>query len=148
MRRCFLLEYCTLQDPLNMGTATKAERHTDLRNFFYFSCILSTSPTAMSSETAKSTKENPDPTSPTTKARFKGYFSHIPTPSLLLPARLLCLVVALTRQRTNSKASSEYFDPCQDAAAKSIRCLNRNPGDRDLCQDYFQYVSSSQDMVD
>lgn len=36
------------------------------------------------------------------------------------------------------KAYSEYFDPCQDAANKSIRCLNRNGGDREMCSDFFQ----------
>ena len=39
-----------------------------------------------------------------------------------------------------SKSKSEYLDPCQEAAARSIRCLHRNGGDRALCQDYFQYV--------
>ncbi|KAH7132108.1 cytochrome c oxidase-assembly factor COX23, mitochondrial [Dendryphion nanum] len=38
----------------------------------------------------------------------------------------------------NSKAYSEYFDPCQEAANKSIRCLNRNGGDRQMCTDFFQ----------
>lgn len=38
----------------------------------------------------------------------------------------------------NSKSSSKYYDPCQDFANKSIRCLHRNGGDKDMCQDYFQ----------
>ncbi|KAK4129883.1 hypothetical protein BT67DRAFT_354977, partial [Trichocladium antarcticum] len=33
---------------------------------------------------------------------------------------------------------SEFLDPCQEAAARSIRCLHRNGGDRSLCSDYFQ----------
>ncbi|KAK4241210.1 hypothetical protein C8A03DRAFT_12547 [Achaetomium macrosporum] len=33
---------------------------------------------------------------------------------------------------------SEYLDPCQQAAARSIRCLYRNGGDRTMCTDYFQ----------
>jgi hypothetical protein len=37
-----------------------------------------------------------------------------------------------------SKRDSEYFDPCQEAASRSMRCLHRNGGDRDLCTDYFQ----------
>ncbi|KAF2142073.1 uncharacterized protein K452DRAFT_249868, partial [Aplosporella prunicola CBS 121167] len=37
-----------------------------------------------------------------------------------------------------SKQYSEYFDPCQEAAARSLRCLHRNGGDRDMCSDYFQ----------
>jgi cytochrome c oxidase assembly protein subunit 23 len=38
----------------------------------------------------------------------------------------------------NSKSHSKYYDPCQDFANKSIRCLHRNGGDKDMCQDYFQ----------
>ncbi|KAI5838564.1 hypothetical protein DFP73DRAFT_564504 [Morchella snyderi] len=38
----------------------------------------------------------------------------------------------------NNKASSQYFDPCQEAADRSLRCLHRNPGDKDMCTDYFQ----------
>lgn len=37
-----------------------------------------------------------------------------------------------------SKRNSEYFDPCQEAASRSMRCLHRNGGDRELCTDYFQ----------
>lgn len=37
-----------------------------------------------------------------------------------------------------SKRSSEYFDPCQDFADKSIKCLHRNNGDKEICSDYFQ----------
>jgi cytochrome c oxidase assembly protein subunit 23 len=37
-----------------------------------------------------------------------------------------------------NKAYSEYFDPCQEAADKSIRCLKRNGGDRQMCSDFFQ----------
>ncbi|ETI29282.1 hypothetical protein G647_01735 [Cladophialophora carrionii CBS 160.54] len=37
-----------------------------------------------------------------------------------------------------SKRSSEYYDPCQDFANKSIKCMHRNNGDRDMCQDYFK----------
>ncbi|KAG7002126.1 hypothetical protein G7Y79_00028g061470 [Physcia stellaris] len=36
------------------------------------------------------------------------------------------------------KRNSEYFDPCQDAATRSLKCLHRNGGDRDMCSDYFQ----------
>ncbi|KAF6838333.1 cytochrome c oxidase-assembly factor cox23 [Colletotrichum plurivorum] len=38
----------------------------------------------------------------------------------------------------NRKSKSEYFDPCQEFAQKSIRCLHRNGGDRSMCGDYFQ----------
>ncbi|ORX96061.1 hypothetical protein BCR34DRAFT_497992 [Clohesyomyces aquaticus] len=44
-----------------------------------------------------------------------------------------CLTVAPYR-----KQNSEYFDPCQEAASKSIRCLHRNGGDREMCGDFFQ----------
>jgi hypothetical protein len=36
------------------------------------------------------------------------------------------------------KAYSEYFDPCQEAADKSIKCLKRNGGERAMCVDFFQ----------
>ncbi|EPE04159.1 cytochrome c oxidase-assembly factor cox23 [Ophiostoma piceae UAMH 11346] len=42
------------------------------------------------------------------------------------------------REKFETKSKSEYLDPCQEAAAKSIRCLHRNGGDRGMCQDYFQ----------
>lgn len=41
-------------------------------------------------------------------------------------------------EKQNSKAYSEYFDPCQEAADKSIRCLKRNGGERAMCSDFFQ----------
>ncbi|KAL1302253.1 hypothetical protein AAFC00_002675 [Neodothiora populina] len=37
----------------------------------------------------------------------------------------------------NSKQYSEYFDPCQEAADRSLKCLRRNGGARDMCTDYF-----------
>ncbi|KAL2134444.1 hypothetical protein VTI74DRAFT_156 [Chaetomium olivicolor] len=43
-----------------------------------------------------------------------------------------------TKQKFESKDRSEYLDPCQEAAARSIRCLHRNGGDRTMCSDYFQ----------
>ncbi|TGO78226.1 hypothetical protein BELL_0074g00170 [Botrytis elliptica] len=36
------------------------------------------------------------------------------------------------------KRPGEYFDPCQEAASRSLKCLARNGGDRDMCTDYFQ----------
>ncbi|KIW26282.1 uncharacterized protein PV07_09390 [Cladophialophora immunda] len=39
------------------------------------------------------------------------------------------------------KRSSEYYDPCQEFANKSIKCMHRNKGDREMCQDYFKCVS-------
>ena len=52
--------------------------------------------------------------------------------STRLPQAVLCADVQ-TRKR-----SSEYYDPCQEFANKSIRCMHRNAGDKDMCQDYFQ----------
>ncbi|PUU80495.1 hypothetical protein B9Z19DRAFT_1079320 [Tuber borchii] len=43
-----------------------------------------------------------------------------------------------TKAKFKAKPSSQYFDPCQEAANRSIRCLNRNAGDREMCLDYFQ----------
>ncbi|KAL2757225.1 hypothetical protein ACRALDRAFT_1054585 [Sodiomyces alcalophilus JCM 7366] len=42
------------------------------------------------------------------------------------------------KAKFESKSKSLYFDPCQDAAARSIQCLKRNNGDREMCGDYFQ----------
>ncbi|KAL1853196.1 hypothetical protein VTK73DRAFT_9056 [Phialemonium thermophilum] len=42
------------------------------------------------------------------------------------------------RDKFETKNRSEFLDPCQEAASRSIRCLHRNAGDRSLCQDYFQ----------
>ncbi|KAK2788462.1 Mitochondrial copper homeostasis protein [Emmonsiellopsis sp. PD_33] len=38
----------------------------------------------------------------------------------------------------NNKGASEYFDPCQDFADRSIKCMRRNGSDRTMCSDYFQ----------
>ncbi|KAI1103873.1 hypothetical protein F4804DRAFT_308763 [Jackrogersella minutella] len=43
-----------------------------------------------------------------------------------------------TKHKFENKSKSEWFDPCQEAAARSIRCLNRNGGDRQMCTDYFE----------
>ncbi|EFR01692.1 cytochrome c oxidase-assembly factor COX23, mitochondrial [Trichophyton rubrum MR1459] len=40
--------------------------------------------------------------------------------------------------RFRNKSASEYMDPCQDFADRSIKCMRRNNGDRDMCTDYFQ----------
>lgn len=44
----------------------------------------------------------------------------------------------------NRKDRSVFLDPCQEAAAKSIRCLHRNGGDRTMCSDYFQLVMAAE----
>ncbi|KAJ9133254.1 hypothetical protein NKR23_g10882 [Pleurostoma richardsiae] len=43
-----------------------------------------------------------------------------------------------TKEKFESKSLSEYLDPCQEVASRSIKCLHRNGGDRTMCQDYFQ----------
>ncbi|KAL2260488.1 hypothetical protein VTK26DRAFT_5492 [Humicola hyalothermophila] len=43
-----------------------------------------------------------------------------------------------TKQKFEEKDRSQFLDPCQEAAARSIRCLHRNGGDRTMCSDYFQ----------
>ncbi|KAI1390381.1 cytochrome c oxidase-assembly factor cox-23, mitochondrial [Hypoxylon trugodes] len=43
-----------------------------------------------------------------------------------------------SKRKFENKSKSEFFDPCQEAAARSIRCLNRNGGDRQMCTDYFE----------
>ncbi|KAL9947460.1 hypothetical protein ACHAQF_007075 [Verticillium nonalfalfae] len=44
-----------------------------------------------------------------------------------------------TKTKFETKSKSKYMDPCQDAAKRSIKCLNRNNGDREMCGEYFQY---------
>ncbi|PYH93735.1 cytochrome c oxidase-assembly factor cox23 [Aspergillus ellipticus CBS 707.79] len=41
------------------------------------------------------------------------------------------------RKFTN-KPASEYFDPCQDYADRSLKCMKRNGFDKEMCNDYFQ----------
>ncbi|KAF4976741.1 hypothetical protein FZEAL_6637 [Fusarium zealandicum] len=36
------------------------------------------------------------------------------------------------------KSKSEFYDPCQEAAKKSYKCLFRNGGDKSMCGEYFQ----------
>ncbi|KFZ10808.1 hypothetical protein V502_07916 [Pseudogymnoascus sp. VKM F-4520 (FW-2644)] len=43
-----------------------------------------------------------------------------------------------TERKFEGKAYSEYFDPCQDLATRSLKCLHRNGGQREMCSDYFQ----------
>ena len=43
----------------------------------------------------------------------------------------------------SSKNASEYYDPCQDFADRSLKCMKRNGFDREMCHDYFQYVKIS-----
>merc|ERR1712000_128765 len=43
-----------------------------------------------------------------------------------------------TRRKFESKSKSEFYDPCQEAAQASYRCLFRNGGDKTMCGEYFQ----------
>ncbi|ETS04613.1 hypothetical protein MKX07_002844 [Trichoderma sp. CBMAI-0711] len=43
-----------------------------------------------------------------------------------------------TKQKFNSKSKSEFYDPCQEAAQRSYKCLYRNNGDKSMCGEYFQ----------
>lgn len=43
-----------------------------------------------------------------------------------------------TKARFENKSKSEFFDPCQEAAERSLRCLRRNDYDKAFCGDYFQ----------
>ncbi|OJD18720.1 cytochrome c oxidase-assembly factor COX23, mitochondrial [Emergomyces pasteurianus Ep9510] len=36
------------------------------------------------------------------------------------------------------KPASGFYDPCQDFADRSIKCMRRNGNDRTMCSDYFQ----------
>ncbi|KAL7793058.1 hypothetical protein V8C37DRAFT_111237 [Trichoderma ceciliae] len=49
-----------------------------------------------------------------------------------------------TKQKFESKSKSEFYDPCQEAAQRSYKCLYRNNGDKSMCGEYFQYVLTSQ----
>ena len=44
----------------------------------------------------------------------------------------------LTSSAFCSKRPGEFIDPCQEAAARSLKCLHRNGGAREMCADYFQ----------
>ncbi|KAJ5635210.1 uncharacterized protein N7484_008523 [Penicillium longicatenatum] len=46
------------------------------------------------------------------------------------------------RQFSN-KTASQFYDPCQDFADRSLKCLKRNGYDREMCGDYFQYATST-----
>ncbi|KPM44463.1 hypothetical protein AK830_g2136 [Neonectria ditissima] len=42
------------------------------------------------------------------------------------------------RRKFETKSKSEYYDPCQEAAQRSYKCLFRNGGDKAMCGEYFQ----------
>ncbi|KAF9884167.1 Mitochondrial copper homeostasis protein [Aspergillus nanangensis] len=41
-------------------------------------------------------------------------------------------------RKFSNKNASEYYDPCQDFADRSLKCMKRNGSDREMCGDYFQ----------
>ncbi|KJZ80074.1 Cytochrome c oxidase-assembly factor COX23 [Hirsutella minnesotensis 3608] len=43
-----------------------------------------------------------------------------------------------TKQKFETKSKSEYYDPCQEAAQRSYKCLYRNGGDKSMCGEYFE----------
>ncbi|KAJ5963625.1 uncharacterized protein N7479_003501 [Penicillium vulpinum] len=45
---------------------------------------------------------------------------------------------AKAEKRFTHKHASEYYDPCQDFADRSLQCMKRNASDREMCHDYFQ----------
>ncbi|EQK99900.1 cytochrome c oxidase-assembly factor cox-23, mitochondrial [Ophiocordyceps sinensis CO18] len=45
-----------------------------------------------------------------------------------------------TREKFEGKSKSKFYDPCQEAAQQSYRCLYRNGGDKAMCGDFFQYA--------
>lgn len=46
-----------------------------------------------------------------------------------------------TDRQRHSKSKSEFYDPCQEAAQRSYKCLYRNGGDKSMCGEYFQCVA-------
>jgi hypothetical protein len=90
----------------------------------------------MSSDTTSNERSNAGPWDQDTKRKFKKSV----TPNMIVADKIVD--PKLTRMIDCSKAKSEYLDPCQEAAERSIRCLNRNGGDRKMCNTYFEYVTS------
>ncbi|KAL2809938.1 cytochrome c oxidase-assembly factor cox23 [Aspergillus granulosus] len=43
-----------------------------------------------------------------------------------------------SERKFTNKTASEYYDPCQDFADRSLKCMKRNAFDREMCHDYFQ----------
>lgn len=42
------------------------------------------------------------------------------------------------KQKFATKGPSRYYDPCQESANMSIKCLELNNFDRDMCHEYFK----------
>ncbi|CEJ93742.1 Putative Cytochrome c oxidase-assembly factor COX23, mitochondrial [[Torrubiella] hemipterigena] len=53
------------------------------------------------------------------------------------------------RDKFDTKSKSEFYDPCQEAAQRSYKCLFRNNGDKTMCGEYFQaYRDCKQAWID
>lgn len=64
-----------------------------------------------------------------------GHFGHLLYTSPITTIMHSALSLA---NQSSSKNASEYYDPCQDFADRSLKCLKRNGFDREMCGDYFQ----------
>lgn len=45
---------------------------------------------------------------------------------------------AYHKSKFAAKGPSRYYDPCQESANMSIKCLESNNFDRDMCHEYFK----------
>lgn len=45
---------------------------------------------------------------------------------------------AYNKSKFAAKEPSKYYDPCAQSAQMSVRCLEHNNFDRDMCQEYFK----------
>lgn len=72
---------------------------------------------------------------PHSKLRFYGSIVPFTTFDLLKSS-----MPKVFANMNSSKTASEYYDPCQDFADRSLKCMKRNGFDREMCGDYFQYV--------
>lgn len=82
-----------------------------------------------------------DPWNDNTKEKFNRL---VATPRFFPLKPVGLPVTDLLPSPPSSKSKSKWLDPCQEAASKSIKCLNRNGGDKAMCQDYFECVSHEQ----
>lgn len=74
-----------------------------------------------------------EPWNPKSKEKFETYGISHRSSALRLPK-------IAEANPLRSKSKSEFYDPCQEAAQRSYKCLYRNGGDKSMCGEYFQYV--------
>ncbi|KAG5991746.1 Mitochondrial copper homeostasis protein [Claviceps pusilla] len=53
-----------------------------------------------------------------------------------------------TKQKFETKSKSEFYDPCQEAAQRSYKCLYRNGGDKTMCGEYFHQRDTWNTRID